>query len=279
MRFQRKSTIAYMFRNFWQLVYVTLPVSVLLAFFYNPSSFYNHPSEISLVYALVKGEVVMENYLDLLTDSITVLRFGKYWWVVLCSIVVLAFTMCLMVVKLDRHMRMGKMPALPLRRAFGIFPQMFLYILGWLAISELVMLIIVGISYMGRFIRNATAIVSIAISLTFVARVFLTYMFGLLIVSFPLKYSENYRFNIALSYSARIMSSKRIQLVGLAFLFATARIAVMAIAYLLQPFMLDVLLYAVTLTLCLMFVPVFAFKKFYDDIGGERRDLVEILFD
>ncbi|MCH5153046.1 MAG: hypothetical protein J1F68_03725 [Clostridiales bacterium] len=273
MRFQRKSTVAYMFRNFGQLVYVTLPVSVLIAFFYNPSS------EISLFSSLVKGEIVMENYLDLLTKSLTVLRFGKHWWVVLCAIVLLAVTMSLMVVKLDRHMRMGKMPALPVRRALGIFHFMLMYIVGWLAVTELCILVIVGICYMVRFIGNATAIVSIALGLTFGVRVFLTYMFGLLVIAFPLKYSENYRFNIAMSYSARTMSSKRLQLVGLAFLYPTARIAVMAIAYLLEPVMLDVLVYAVMLTLCLMFVPCFAFKKFYDDVGGERRDLVQIMFD
>ena len=273
MRFQRKSTIAYMFRNFWQLCYVVLPVSVLIAIFYNPHV------EISLFYTLVKGEVSMDNFLNLLTKSFTVLRFGKYWWVILCAVVLLSYTMCLMVVKLDRHMRMGKMPALPFKRAFGIFPFMLMYVVGWIAASELFVLIVVGICYMVRFIGHATAIVSIAYALIFVVRVFLTYMFGLLIISFPLKYSENYRFNIAMSYSARTMSSKRLQLVGLAFLYQTARIVVMAIAYLLEPFMLDALVYAVTLTLCLMFVPVFSFKKFYDDVGGERRDLREKLFD
>lgn len=273
MRFQRKSTIAYMFRNFWQLVYVTLPVSVLMAFFYNPSS------EISLFVALVKGEVAMDNYLNLLTKTLTVLRFGKYWWVILCAIVLLALTMCLMVVKMDRHMRMGKMPALPFKRAFGVFPLMLAYIVACVAVTELSTLIVVGICYMVRFIGNATAIVSIALGLCFGMRVFLTYIFGLLIITFPLKYSESYRFNVALSYSARVMSTKRLQLVGLAFLYPTARIAVMSVAYLLEPFMLDVLVYAIMLTLCLMFIPSYAFKKFYDDVGGERRDLVQKIFD
>lgn len=272
MRFQKKSTIAYMFRNFWQLVYVVLPVSVLIAFFYNPSQ------EITLFVSLIKGEVELGNYLDLLTVSLTVIRFGKYWWVVLCAIILLALTMCLMVVKLDRHMRMGKMPALPLRRAFGIFPQMLLYIVGCLAVTELCMLIIVGIAYMIKFVGNGTAIVSIMLGLTFALRAFLTYLFGLLIITFPLKYSENYRFNVAMSYSARTMSAKRLPLIGLSLLYPTARVAVMGIAYLLQPFSLDVLVYAIAMTLCLIFVPCFSFKKFYDDVGGERRDLIQIMF-
>ena len=273
MRLQRKSTIAYMFRNFWQLVYVTLPVSVLIAIFYTPSR------EISLFYALVKGKVSMDNYLNLLLDNLTVLRLGKFWWVMLCAVVLMALTMSLMVVKLDMHMRVGNMPALPFKRAFGIFPQMLAYVVGWIAANELFMMIVVGISYMTRFIGNATAIVSVTLGLTVVMRVFLTYMFGLLIITIPLKYSDNYRYNVAMSYSARTMSSKRFQLIGLSLLYTVVRIAVIAIADLLHPYMLDILVYAVTVTLCLMFVPCFAFKKFYDDVGGERRDLVQIMFE
>ena len=273
MRFQRKSTIAYMFRNFWQLVYIPLPVCVLIAFFYNPSQ------EISLISALIQSEVSMDNYLYLLTQNLTILRLGKYWWVVLIAIVLLAVTMCLMVVKMDRHMRMGKMPAFPLKRSLPIFPFMLAYIVGCLVATELAILVVVGICYMLRVIGNATAVVTIALALTFVVRVLLTYAFGLLIITFPLKYSENYRFNVAMSYSARVMSTKRLQLVGLALLYPTARIAVMALASVLEPFLLDVLVYAVTITLCLVFIPCYAFKKFYDDVGGERRDLREKLFD
>ena len=273
MRFESKSTIAYMFRNFWQLVWIPLPVSALIAIFCNPSS------EISLFVALFNGEITWDNYREMLTQSLTVLKFGNNWWIALCAIALLALTMSLMVVKLDRHMRMGKMPVFPLRRAFGIFPHMLLYIVCCLAANELGMLIVVGIAHLIGFVGSATAIVSIAIAFAFVVRAFLTYMFGLLIISFPLKYTENYRFNIALSYSARAMSSKRMQLVGLSCLYVASRALVMALAYLLQSLVLDALLYTVAITFCLTFLPCLAFKKFYDDVGGERRDLREILFD
>ena len=273
MRVQSKSTIAYMFRNFWRLVYVTLPVSVLIAFFCNPSQ------EIALFQLLFTGGVTVDNYVEVLMGGLTVLRLGKTWWVAILAVLALVYTMCLMVVKLDRHMRVGIMPALPFKQAFGIFPHMLMYVVGWVFASELFTLIIVGIAYLGRFIGNATVIVSIALGLIYVARVFLCYMFGLLLITFPLKYSDNYRFNIAMSYSARVMSTKRWQTVGLAVLYASARVVVMAVAYLLQPFMLDVLVYAVAVTLCLIFVPCLAFKKFYDDVGGERRDLAQIMFD
>ena len=273
MRLQRKSTIAYMFRNFWQLVYVVLPVSVLLAFFYNPAG------DLVLAEALVKGDVALNNYLGLLTNNLTVLRLGKYWWVTLIAVVVLVITMCLMVVKISRHMRVGQMLGLPFKYAFGIFPQMLLYVVICIAVNEVGMLIVVGACLLMRFIGNATAIVSIALVLTFAMRVLLTYMFGMLVVTFPLKYSEKYRLNIAMSLSARLMSDKRGQLAGLSLLYVFARVAVLVVARLLEPFKLHVLAYAVALTLLLIFIPCFAFKKFYDYLGGERRDLKQIMFD
>lgn len=272
MRLQSKSSISYMFRNFWKLIYVTLPVAVLMAFFCNPTK------EIELFSMLVKGEIALKDTTYLLGECLSVLRFGKFWWVVPIAIVLFAITMSLIVVKVDRHMRVGQMPAFPLKRAFGIFPFMLLYICCWLAVSEIFMLIIVGIGYMLHFVGNATAIVSVALGLTFIVRVVLSYVFGLLVLSFPLKYSENYRFNVALSYSARTMSAKRLKILGLAFLYVFSRVAMMAIGYLLAPYKLDVLVYAVAYAICFTYVPCFAFKHFYDDVGGERRDVSQIMF-
>lgn len=272
MRLQKKSSIAYMFRNFWNLVYVTLPIAVLLAFFYNPTS------ELELFTTLVNGQISMDNYVDMLGQHLTALRFGNTWWVTLISVAVVALAMSLMVVKIDRHMRTGVMPAFPLRRAFGIFPIMLGYIASWIVATEACMLIIVGIAYMGKVIGNATAIVSVVLALVFVVRVLLTYVFVLLILSFPLKYSENYRFNRAMSYSARTMIPKRRLLVGLAFAYPLVRIAVMAVAYFLQPYHLDVVPYAVAQLVALTYVPCLAFKHYYDDVGGERRDIEQKLF-
>lgn len=272
MRFQSKGSISYMVRNFWHLVYITLPVSVLIAFFYNPTS------EIELFLALVKGELNADNYMSCMGDALTVLRFGRYWWVSLLSVVILAFAMSMMVVKIDRHMRIGQMVSFPFKRTFGIFPYMLAYVFGWLIVTEIGILIPIGIAYMLSFVRNVTVVVSITLSLIFICRGFLTYLFCLLIISFPLKYSENYRFNIALAYSARAMSTKRRLIWGLAVLFPVCRVSVMALGYLLAPFGLDVLIYALAAVLSLIYVPCLAFKQYYDDVGGERRDISQIMF-
>ncbi|MCH5156334.1 MAG: hypothetical protein J1G02_00480 [Clostridiales bacterium] len=273
MRLQRKSTFSYIFRNFWRLVYVVLPVAVLLAFFYNPAR------ELSIFDALINGNITADNFLGMLTSVLTVLRLGKYWWVTLCAILLLVLTMCLLVVMISRHMRVGKMQVFPIKKALLIFPQMLLYVVVCIVANELAMLVVVGLSYLIKFIGNVYAIVSITMVLAFAIRVFLTYLFGLLLMTFPLMYSDNYRFNVAMSHSARVMSSRQMNLFGMSLLYASLRLVVLIVAYMLAPFKLHVLVYGVALTLCLMFIPSFAFKKFYDDIGGERRDLVQKLFD
>ena len=270
MRFQSKSSFIYTFRNLRQLFFVTLPVSVLLAFFYNPRL------ETDLFVALVGGQINADNFFNEFATAFTVLRFGRNWWVVLLAVVILAYTMSLMVVKIDRHMRIGEMLSLPLKRAFGIFPMMLLYIVGWVVVSEIFMLIIVGVVYMLRFVPSAAAIVGIGFGLTFIVRAFLTYIFCLLIITFPLKYSENYRFNVAMSYSARVMAAKRGKLIILSAAYPFARYFVMALAYFIRP--VDAFAYAVAIFFILTFIPCFAFKQYFDDVGGERRDVGQKIF-
>ena len=273
VRFQSKSSINYMFRNFGQLFFVTLPVSVLLAIFAAPTA------ETDVFVKLVSGQLDTENFFNQFVNAFTVLRFTSSWWLpllVAVVVVLLAYTMSLLVVKIDRHMRIGEMQPLPLKRAFVIFPMMLLYIFCWLAICELFVLIVVGVAYMLRFLSNPYVIVGIGFGLDVLANGILTYIFCLLIITFPLKFSENYRFNVAMSYSARVMTSKRGKLLAFTFAFPLIRCVVMALAYLARP--LDVVIYTVGYFFLLTFIPCFAFKQYYDDVGGERRDISQLIF-
>ena len=270
VRFQSKSSLIYMFRNLRNLFFVTLPVSVLLAFFYNPRV------ETDLFAALVSGQINAENYFNEFATSFTVLRFGRFWWVTLLAVVFLAYTLSVMVVKIDRHMRIGEMLSLPLKRAFGIFPMMLAYIVACLVVFEVFSLIIVGVVYMLGFLPSAEAIVAIGFGLTFITRAFLTYIFCLLIITFPLKYSENYRFNVALSYSVRVMAKKRGKIILLSIVYPLARYLVMALAYFIRP--VDVLVYAVAFFFLLTYIPCFGYKQYFDDVGGERRDVGQKIF-
>ena len=68
MRFQNKSALSYMFRNFGQLFFIALPVSVLLSFFAVPSS------EISFMQSFARGEFTVENYFNAFKQSYSLIR-------------------------------------------------------------------------------------------------------------------------------------------------------------------------------------------------------------
>ncbi len=275
MKYQSKSSAAYMFRNFFRLAYVSIPTALIMAF---AAYMYKPAMEAELFVTLFRGEFTMDNYTTRLLDGLTLLRYGRYWWIFVISVLILAFASAILVVKIDRHMRTGQMPALPMRRAFGIYPYMFLYVVCAVMSVEVGTLVAVGISCLIRFVGNATAIAAIALGLTLALRVLIGYLFGILIITFPLKYSENYRFNRAMSYSARLMFPKKRISWGFALLYPALRAAVLGTAYVLQPYSLDALVYAVTFMFAVTYIPCLAYKQYYDDVGGERRDIGAIMF-
>lgn len=270
MNLQGKGSFAYFIRNFLQLICCTLPVSILLAFVYNPTK------ETLLFAKLVSGQLTDENYLAEFSEAISVLRLGNTWWLALVCLALLALAMSLVVAKIDSHMRAGRMLILPYKRTFGVFPNMLLYIGGWVVASEVSMLLTVGITHMLIFIRSVTAIISIGLTLVFLVRVFLAYIFGLLLISFPLSYSEDYRYNIALSYSVRAMVHKKRIVAIFAFSYPLARIAVMALGYVIRP--AEALVYMIAMALALAYIPCLAYTEYYDEIGGERRDVPRSTF-
>ena len=92
-------------------------------------------------------------------------------------------------------------------------------------------------AYLIRFINNVTAIVTVAVVLNFLIKVrFGVAVFSLLLLTFPLKYSEHYKYNVAMSYSVRDMSKRKRCLLSLSFGYVLSRYAAMCIAYLLHPY-------------------------------------------
>lgn len=272
MRYQSKTSLAYMFRNFWQLVLITLPVSILFAFFLTPSR------EISFVQSLINGSVNMENIIGEYISAITVLRFGKYWWVITIGFVLLAFTVSVVVVKIDRHMRVGEMPLLPLKPSFKFLPISLLFVVCCVVIVEVLALLSVGAMMLLRFVNNAIALAAICLSLSVVVRIIETWLFMLLFLAFPLRYSDNYPLNVAFSYSARIMSKNKKITWGISCLYTFGRMAIITLGALLAPYNLNVLVYFLAYLFVITFAPCLAYKLYYDDVGGERRDVTQVIF-
>ena len=77
--------------------------------------------------SFARGEFTVENYFNAFTQSYSLLRYGKWWWVILIAFVTLAFTINYDNSKIDRHMRVGEMQVFPVKRAFTVFSSALLF--------------------------------------------------------------------------------------------------------------------------------------------------------
>lgn len=276
MRFQSRSAFAYMFRNFWKLVYVALPVAVLMAFFVNPSN------EADFARALANNELTMNRLFVDYARAVTVLRFFRYWWVALIVVLaffVLCYTVSMLIVKINRHMHIGEMPVLPVKRAFSFMPVVMLTLACLVAGYEITMLLSAGIVYILKGLNNVIAVAVVGMSVNFVLHFLFAWVFMLLVLALPIKYSEHYHLNIAFAHSVRVMSKQtKFLLIG-CFTYSLGRYAIMAAGYFLSPYHLDVVLYALTYLFVIIMLPCFAYKVYYDFVGGERRDIMQIMFE
>lgn len=272
MRPQSKSAYSYIMRNFWKLVYTALPVAVLMAFFANPTR------EIEFLRALATDKLTLDNVFPMFNSAFTILRFGKLWWAYVITFVVLAFTSAMLIVKISRHMRIGVMPALPFKKTFALFPTTFFVLLCYFCVGEIAMLLSVGVMYIIIAVNNAVVIAVTGTAVAFVVRVILVWLFMLLILALPLKYSESYSLNVGLSYSVRVMTKLPKQVWLLASVYIFGRYLVMLCAYFLRPYYLDVVIYALAYLFVVMYLHAYAYKVYHDVVGGERRDVTDSVF-
>lgn len=271
VRYQSKSAISYIFRNFWKLVVVALPAAVLMAFFFNFSA------ETELYKRFVLGTLTTEEFWEFM-NAFSVLKYVPHWWQSLIAFAVLICVFCLMLVKIDVHMRSGNMPILPVRRSVRVIPVMALYSLVCFAAMEAVMLIPVGIMFLIRSVNSVYALVPVCFALVFSARVLLSYLFAALIIAFPMRFRENYRFNTALSYSVRATSKNKKYLWAFSLGYPSARLVTGILAKLAESVKADIAVYALFWLFLIMYVPALSFKLYHDSIGIERRDIDQIMF-
>ncbi|MCM1195291.1 MAG: hypothetical protein NC332_05100 [Firmicutes bacterium] len=176
-------------------------------------------------------------------------------------------------------MHVGEMPALPFKRAFGIFPSVLLLSVSCFVISEISCLLSVGMAYLLNSVSDLRIIAAASFALLLVIRLMIAWAFMLTILAYPLKFSENYNLNVALSYSVRIMSKKKKLAWGLSFAYVAGRCLVLLLAYFIPSFYLDAVVYAVAYLLVITYVPCLAYKLYHDSVGGERRDISRKMFD
>lgn len=271
MRYQSKSSISYLFRNFWQLAPIALCASVLFGLFDNTSA------QIAFIRGYLNGSVNSENILSEILNTVSVLRFGKYWWGEIAALFVFVFTVSLLLVKVSQHMRIGKMDFLPVKRACAVIPTMLIFVLCVALFSELLNMIVVGIAFLLRS-ANEVLLITLTAVLLYLAQALATFAVGMLSFAFPIMFLENYSFNLALSYSVRLMNEKRKKLLVCAAAYPFIRFVFTAVCAVVNIAAVTVAVFSVGYMFCISWLPCVTFKQYYDSVGGERRDVSRVMF-
>lgn len=271
MRYQSKSSIAYLFRNFFHLMPIALLPAVALGLFLNTNA------EILFAKDFVAGTITQNNVVERFLNAVSLIRFDKYWWGAIVSLVLFVFAESILMVKVERHMRVGEMPLFPLKRACGIFPTVALFVLCVVLCVELLNLIVVGVAFLLRY-ASAVLVVVVGLILLYLTRILATLAVGALLFAFPIMFLENYSFNNALSYSARLMSENRKYLWFFAAVYPSMRLALTAICYFVNSYAVTVVVFSVFYLFAMLIIPCLTFKLYYDSVGGERRDVIVKMF-
>lgn len=271
MRYQRKSAIAYIFRNFWQLAPFAVVSAILLGHFCNTHA------EMAFVLGALDGTVNSENVLTAVLNTVSIMRFGKDWWGLLLSLVVFALTESLLTEKVYNHMRTGEMQTFPLHRSFAVMPKMFLFVFVIAFFNEIVKLIVCGIvSMLGSL--GVTAVVVIALSLVFVVKMVMLAVIGTLLYAFPITFLENYKFNLALSYSVRLAGNSRAVIASVAVIYPLTQVALTVACYFINVPFVTTLLFTLFYLAAILLVPCTAFTLYYGNVGGDRKDIGQRIF-
>lgn len=288
MKRGKKSTLVYIVKNFWFMLPIVALPAVLLGFV-RASQYDNSPADffISLFRHSSGGsEFKIENFSFDLFGYFTGFNLGADWWIYLLGLISLFFALCMTVSAVERHMRLGLRSY---TKIFTMLNESILAVLPYFVLAlflfEFISLIICGMIYL-FYVLNISGWLLFFLSLGVTVAFYALYatFFLLTILTVPSMLSDGYRFNVAVSYSARLVST-RLGIV-IARFFGTFGIAwvIQSVSnYLLvnapwYPSAAHVLVSIIYYLFWCCFLPVFAMKNYVDLTEGVRNDIRVSLF-
>ena len=96
-----------------------------------------------------------------------------------------------------------------------------------------------------------------------------------MLLCFPLSYSENYPFNVALSYSIREMSKHTKSCIGHAVAFALVHVLIVFLDFVFPA--ARYVIHALFFMFVIYYVPCLAFTIHHKTLGSERKDISRVL--
>lgn len=287
MRKGKKSTLVYMIKNFWFMLPLAILPAALLGFV-GAAAYDNSPADffVSLARRLTGGEsLVVENFTKDLFGYFTSFNTTENFWIYILGLISLFFSLCMTVAAVERHMRLGlrsytRIFAMLNESILAVFP----YFLLALAAFEFISLIICGMIYL-FYVMNIGGWLFFFLSLAVTAGFYIMYaaFFMLTICTIPSMLSDGYRFNVAVSYSARLVSTKMGVIMArfcgtflVAWLVQAASNLLASAAW--YPNGVHVVVNIIYYFFWCCYLPVFAMKNYNDLTEGVRKDITVSLF-
>ena len=270
MRYQSSSAISYFFRNFWRYIYIVLPVAIFMAIFAN------FGNETEFLQNWVNGTLNQADYLENMMKGMYLFYQVDEWWYGIISYLLLAVVFSLLAVKVGRHMRVGGFSGFPFKSAAKIMPAMLIFCACFAVALQLLQFIVFGILYVLNKFLQMDVVIIIGLVLLWVAIVAVVYVWMLMLLCFPLSYSESYPFNIALSYSIREMSKHQLLCILHAVAFSVVHILIVTLDFVLLP-VTSGIVHALFYSFVIYYVPCLAFTIHHKSLGSERKDISRVL--
>lgn len=288
MKKGKKSTLVYLVKNFWFMLPLVILPAALLGFG-NAVSLDSTPVDFFINYANSLNKVSalqMNDFTADLFNYFTSFNLSSNWWVTLLGYITFFFALCSTVSAVERHMRLGLRSY---SRVFSMMNESILSVLPYFLLAilsyEFVSLIICGMIYLfyvlgvnGWLLWCAALIVTVFLYATYMVFLMLT------ICTVPSMLSDGYRFNVAVSYSARLVSTKLAKIMAKFYgTFLVAWIIKLASRYLFiqsgwYPMAAHIFICIIYYLFWVMFIPVFAMKNYNDLTEGVRNDIQVSLF-
>ena len=268
MTTKRKSASAYLFRNFFQIVPIALVPALLLA--YCAANGIHYDVILDLVFAPSQSTSPV---LDLVAEVINALKHN--WWVLLLALVSLLYSTSFLIGKVERHMRYGLLSNRRMMgRAIRFIPRVASFF-GMLGVCGIVLygFAVGAIYFINKVVSGAWFVVAVAV-LLFVFELLLYLLLGFSQCVLPAIFSDDYKIGAAMSYSVRLMESKKR---GVVFSFVSLSLITRTITIGAHFFPADtwvrVLIFAIYYLWWFAYYPCLCCKVYEDFEEGERRDL------
>jgi hypothetical protein len=288
MRRGKKSTLVYILKNFWFMLPLTILPAALLGFV-KAVQYDNTPADffLKLFLSITNNQsLVVNNFAQDLFGYFTSISISENWWIYLLGLTSLFFSFCMTISSVERHMRLGlksytRILSMLNESIMAVFPYFMLALLSY----EFIGLIICGMIYL-FYVFNINGWLLMVLSLTVCVVFYIIYavFITLTICTVPSILSDGYRFNVAVSYSARLVSKKLGVMLGrLIGTFAVSWIILTASNFLYAnakwyPHALHIVISVVYYLFWACFLPVFSMKNYTELTEGTRKDIQVSLF-